>query len=226
VVVSARLAVERADPAAAQILLDEAITASTGVDDPDLLSEAWSCVLDLATQTGNKSEARRALTNYGTNNVWSLRDHWPAALARWSLATGDLDGALAATEAPRTGFGWGCTQAERARLLLMKGNNQEASSCATSLLNEHTVKDFCDIQLFGQLVLGAANAVPDAEFTPLMAQSRDNRWAHLYLGALHLDAIRRGHRGENVTPVLRRLKARATDLRHKLYLSLANPQRW
>ncbi|MGB0641038.1 MAG: hypothetical protein ACPGTU_16995, partial [Myxococcota bacterium] len=128
VVAAARLAVERADPDAAQILLDEAIAASTGVDDPDLLSEAWACVLDLATQTGNKNEARRALTNYGSNDVWSSRDHWPAALARWSMATGDMKGALSATEAVRTGFGRGCTQAERARILLMSGNHPEASA--------------------------------------------------------------------------------------------------
>jgi len=225
-VVSARLAVERADPAAASLLLDEAITAGVGIDDPDLLAEAWTSVLDLATQTGSIIEARRALSTYGIDGVWSARDHWPAALARWHWARGQIDNALAATEEPRQGYGGACVQAERARLLLIRGDREAAVECANALLRHPAAIQFSELHVFAQLVLGAASKEPDTAFQPWITATRESRWVHLYLGALHLDAIRRRSRGENVMPLLRQLSARAVDLRHHMYQALANPQGW
>jgi tRNA A-37 threonylcarbamoyl transferase component Bud32 len=225
-VVSARLAVERSDPAAANLLLDEAITAGIGIDDPDLLAEAWTSVLDLATQTGSIIEARRALSTYGVDGVWSARDHWPAVLARWHWARGRIDDAIAATEETRQGYGGACVHAERARLLLISGNREAAVECANALLRHPEATQFSELHVFAQLVLGAASKEPDVAFQPWIAATRDSRWVHLYLGALHLDAIRRRSRGENVMPLLRQLSARAVDLRHRMYQALANPQGW
>jgi len=224
--ISARLAVERADPAAANLLLDEAITAGTGIDDPDLLAEAWTSALDLATQTGSVIEARRALLTYGTEEVWSARDHWPAALARWYWARGRIDDAIAATEESRQGYGGACVHAERARLLLIRGERELAAECANALLRRQETAQFSELHVFAQLVMGAASKEPDAAFQPWIEATRESRWVHLYLGALHLDAIRRRSRGENVMPVLRKLSARAVDLRHCMYQALANPHGW
>ena len=225
-VCSARLAVERADQSAAPFLLDEAITASQGIDDPDLLAEAWTTSLDFACQSGNPLEARRALATYGSENVWSARDHWPAALARWQWSRGNIGDALLATEEARTGYGAAAIQAERARLLLMAGQTHAAVAAARSLMTGRGNGEWRELHQFGQLVLGAARKVPDAAFEPLVSATRSSRWVHLYLGALHLDAVRRKGRGENVMPLLRRLKARSQDVGHNMYLLLANPSRW
>jgi serine/threonine protein kinase len=225
-VTAARLAVERADGAASRLLLDEAITAAQGIDDADLLGEAWAAALDMATQTGSVIEARRALMAYGEETAWSPRDHWPAALARWQWARGKLSEALLATDEPRQGYGGACVQAEHARLLLLNGNIDGSVAASTRLLRTATAHGWADLALFAQLVSGAARRVEDHAYHPLVLATRDNRWVHLYLGALHLDAIRRRGRGENVMPQLRRLKARATDLNHQMYVALADPRGW
>lgn len=225
-VCAARLAVDRADHSAASFLIDEAITAGQGVDDPDLLAEAWSTALDFACQTGNRQEARRALTTYGSASVWSARDHWPAALARWQWSRGKIGDALVATEDVRIGYGAASILAERARLLLVAGQTHAAVAAARKLIETAESAEWSELHQFGQLVLGAARKVPDAAFQPLVMATRNSRWVHLYLGALHLDAVRRQSRGENVMPLLRRLKSRSQDVGHNMYLVLANPSRW
>ena len=225
-VVSARLASESGDLASAQLLVDEAITAAQGLGDSDLLGEAWSVSLDLAAQTGDVMAARRALLAYGEKAAWSPRDHFPAALARWHWARGKLDDALLSTDEPRQGYGGACVAAERARLLLLKGQADTAIAAAKNLQKTAARYGWEELGLFSELVSGAARRIPDGRFLPLIEATRESRWTHLYLGALHLDAIRRRSRGENVLPQLRRLRARAVDLNHRLYEELANPQRW
>ena len=224
-VASARLAAERGDLAAAPLLLDEAITAAQGLGDSDLLGEAWSVALDLATQTGDIMAARRALLAYGEDNAWSPRDR-PAALARWQWARGKLDDAVLSTDEPRQGYGGACVAVERARLLLLNGNTDAAVAAAQGVKKNARRFEWADLSQFAELVIGAARRVSDSAYQPLVIATRDNRWTHLYLGALHLDAIRRRGRGENVLPQLRRLRARAVDLNHKMYEALANPRRW
>jgi hypothetical protein len=225
-VCSARLAVEQADGSAARLLLDEAITASQGLDDSDLLAEAWTVALDFATHTGDTNEAKRALMTYGSGSTWSARDHWPAALARWQWSRGDLDNALLATEEARQGFGGACVQAERARLLLLSGRLDEAAATAGSLVKIAIEQEWSDLHQFGLLVQGAASKTSDGDYQPLVTATRKSRWVHLYLGALHLDAVRRRRRGENVMPLLRTLKARSVDVGHRMYLALSNPKGW
>ena len=225
-VCSARLAVEQADISAARLLLDEAITASQGLDDSDLLAEAWSVALDFASHTGDINEAKRALKTYGTGSTWSARDHWPAALARWQWSRGSLANALLATEEARQGFGGACVQAERARLLLLKGELDLAAAEATSLIKVANEQQWSELHQFGLLVQGAAWRTADRDYQPLVNATRKSRWVHLYLGALHIDAIRRRHRGENVLPLLRALKARSVDVGHRMYLALSNPKGW
>ena len=225
-VATARLAAERGDLAAAPLLLDEAITAAQGLGDADLLGEAWSVALDLATQTGDIMAARRALLAYGEDGSWSPRDHFPAALARWQWARGKLDDAVLSTDEPRQGYGGACVSAERARLLLLNGSTDAAVAAAEGVKKNAARFEWADLGKFAELVIGAARRVPDSAYQPLIIATRDSRWTHLYLGALHLDAIRRRGRGENVLPQLRRLRARATDLNHRMYEALANPHRW
>ena len=182
--------------------------------------------LDKAALTGHVPEARRALMAYGEKEAWSSRDHFPAALARWQWARGSLKNALLATDEPRQGFGGACVQAERCRLLLLNGNIDACIATSNALLRSASTHGWGDLQKFSELVLGAAERVDDSTYQPLIAASRQSRWVHLYLGALHLDAIRRRGRGENVMPQLRTLRSRASDLGHLMYEALANPKGW
>jgi hypothetical protein len=83
-----------------------------------------------------------------------------------------------------------------------------------------------EIACFADLVSAAARGSAAADVEPLLRQTRESRWVHLYLGALHLDAIRRQNRGEHIGPQLRLLRARATDVGHALYAALAREAGW
>ena len=222
----ARLSVERGDLQAGRPLLDEAINAAQASGSRRLLAEAWAVGLDAALHSFDLGEAQRALATYGEDGVTDPRDHWPAALGRWRWMTGDLDGALAAVEAPRSSHGGLCVAAERARLLLVSGRYVEARAAALEAANQASRRDYAELSWFSLLVMGAASGATDEEFLPLLEQGPGSRWVHGYLGSIHLDAIRRQLRGENVSPILRRLRARAADLGHRLYLALARPEAW
>ena len=77
-----------------------------------------------------------------------------------------------------------------------------------------------------RVVSAAARAAPDNEAVPLLTQAHHSTWTHLYLGGLHLDAIRRQRRGERVDAVLRRLRSRAQDTGHNFYAALARTEGW
>lgn len=225
-VTQARLAVERGDLSAGRVLVDEGLTAARAAGDPHLVGEAWCLVLDAAVHTADPAEAQRALASYGAEGVGSAWDHWPAALARWRWLIGDLDGALRATEEPRSGHGELCIRAERARLLLVGGRYDDASGVARALADDAEASDELELALFARLVDCAARGVSDGEARGPLGATRHSRWVHLYLGALHLDAIRRRLRGENVDALLRQLRVRSRNLGHRLYEALARAEGW
>ena len=222
----ARLAVGLGDRVAARSLLAEAMTAAQALSHARLLAEQWCLVLDLAVQTLEGSEARRALSSYREDREARPRDHWPAALARWFWLRGDLEKALQATETRRDGYGGCLVRAERSRLLLLTGDFRSATHAADELAGEADGLHMTEIACFARLVGAAARGSEDAVVAPLLRQTRDSRWVHVYLGALHLDAIRRQRRGEHVGPQLRLLRARATDVDHALYAALARDEGW
>lgn len=222
----ARLAVDLGDLGAARPLLDEAMAAGQALQHQRLQAELWALVLDLAVQAFDAREARRALSAYGEAGVRSDLDHWPAALARWLWVRGDLQGALRATDDARLGHAGLLVRAERARVLLLTGAYADAARAADAVRDHATAADMQEIARFCALVSAAARAVPDAEAAALLQPTRDSRWVHLYLGALHLDAIRRQLRGDHVGPQLRVLRARAQDVGHSLYAALAREEGW
>lgn len=225
-VTQARLAVERGDLEAGEVLVAEGLTAAEAVGDSHLVGESWCVVLEGAVHRADPAEAQRALSAYGAVGVGSTMDHWPAVLARWRWLTGDLRGALAATDEPRDGHGELCIRAERCRLWLVAGDYERALSEARPLVEVAEAHQQAELARFARMVVAAASAAPDEEFTPLVTGSRSSRWTHIYLGALHLDAIRRRLRGENVDGLLRQLRARSADLDHRLYAALARPEGW
>ncbi|MCK6507683.1 serine/threonine-protein kinase [Myxococcota bacterium] len=225
-VTQARLAVERGDLAATPVLVAEGLTAAEAVGDPHLVGEAWCVVLEAAVHRADPAEAQRALSGYGAAGVGSSWDHWPAVLARWRWLTGDLRGALAATDEPREGHGELCIRAERCRLLLVAGSYPQAAHEGQALADAAESLQYAELARFARLVAAAARGAPDAEVHADLLDTRASRWVHLYLGALHLDAIRRRLRGENVDALLRQLRARSGDVGHRLYSALGRAEGW
>lgn len=221
-----RLAVERGDLSAARTLLDEAMTTGQALGQGRLLAEVWTLTLEAAIQSADIGEAQRALATYGTGGIGSTMDHWPAVLARWLWLTGDLTGAIQATHAPRTGHGARLAVAERARLLLIAGEYDEAARTAEALVGDASRVGMAEIARFAKLVHCAARGAPDAATRGIVRETRQSRWVHLYLGALHLDAIRRQLRGENVSALVRQLRARSHDLGHRLYAAVSREDGW
>jgi hypothetical protein len=180
----------------------------------------------MATQRADRRAAQLALSTYGVDDITSQADIWPAVLARWFWLVGDLDRALQATNQSRDGHSGLCVRAERSRILLLQGSYSNAHECAESLISSAEKMGAAELVLFGRLVRAVAGSESDRKFSPLLAATRESRWVHLYLGALHLDAIRRQRRGENVLGLVRKLHNRSRDLGHRLYMALSRNEAW
>lgn len=222
----ARLAIEGGNRGSGRLLLDEAMTIGQSLGSARITAEIWPLVLEAAVQAADPAEAQRAMSAYEAGGVQSKNDVWPAVLGRWLWLAGDLERALAVVGSSRLGHSGELVAAERGRLLLVSGRYEEARAEGEALIERAGRGEFAELVLFGRLLVGAAAAVPDTAYEPLIQETRASRWVHLYLGALHLDAIRRQLRGENPTPVLRQLRARATDIGHVLYRSLGREEGW
>jgi tRNA A-37 threonylcarbamoyl transferase component Bud32 len=220
----ARLSIEGGDPEGGRWALDEAISAAQAVGDESLLAESWSVALEAAVHAASPDDARRAFEAY--QGLTCRYDHWPAVLGRWRWLAGDLSGALAAVSQERDGYGGLCVRAERSRLLLVSGRYQEARSTSADLIRHAGKMDAEELVLAGQLIAGAAAGVADSTYLPLLRQTHHSRWVHLYLGAIHLDAIRRRLRGENVQSLLNKLRTRSSAVDHRLYTALSRGSRW
>jgi hypothetical protein len=225
-VTSARLAVELGDLVEGHTRLDEALTLARALNLP---AQQWEChaiALESALQRADQTEARRALRAAAALPQRGELDPWPAALGRWRWMTGDLAGALEATALPRRGHGAAAAHVERARLWLVSGQYERAGDEAEAAAALCAAAGFAELQRFAELVAAAAAAVDDAAWAQRARGTGQSRWVHLYLGALHLDAIRRRLRRENVDALLRVLRQRAQDVGHKLYEALAREEGW
>ena len=223
----ARVAVDQGDPTAARILISEgrAIAASHGFrrQRRDL---ATLC-LDLAVQLADPDLARHARIERANAECTAPGDQWSAALARWRWLTGDLAGALeATTRVENHGLPRIVCLAERGRLLLIAGRYPEARSTARSAAETAEQAGLGELARFARLVEGAAAAWSDRRYLPLLRSTRRASWTHLYLGGLHLDAIRRQLRGDDARPSLRDLQARSVAMGHRLYAALSRADGW
>ena len=109
---------------------------------------------------------------------------------------------------------------------MVAGSYPQAAHEGQALAEAAEALQYAELARFGRLVAAAARGATDAEVQAELLDTRGSRWVHLYLGALHLDAIRRRLRGENVDGLLRQLRARSADLGHKLYIALARAEGW
>lgn len=226
--VRARLAVELGDLAAGDVLLDEALTAARALRDRGLVVACSAIALEAAVHRADAREARRALAELTNPTPPHPVGLWPVAAARWRWMCGDLGRALDLLEPAleHTGHAACTAAAERSRLLLVAGRYAEARQAAEAVIINATVAGYRELAHFGRLVSGAADRWPDHRYAELVRSTRRSRQVHLYLGALHLDAIRRQLRGDPVSGVLGELRFRAKDLRHRLYMALGREEGW
>jgi tetratricopeptide (TPR) repeat protein len=220
----ARLTIEGGDPVGGRRALDEAISAAQALGDESLLAESWAVALEAAVHAASPDEAKRAFDAY--EGLSNSNDHWPAVVGRWRWLAGDLPGALKAVSVDRAGYGGLCVRAERCRLLLVSGRYQDARSASASLIRQAGRMDAEEMVLAGKLIAGAAAGVSDSNYRHLLQETSHSRWVHLYLGAIHLDAIRRRLRGENVRALLNKLHTRSSAVDHSLYTALSRGSRW
>jgi len=214
------MAIDRGEITTGRNYLDEGTSAAQGLSDGELLGTAWALALDLAVHTANPNDARQALEGYGQECVHADRDHWPAALGRWLWLAGDINAALQAVQSSRDGYESYFIRAEQCRLLLVSGRHDEAIISAKSLIRES--ESMNDIQLFARMVLATSNKVSDREFEKISAQTHRSRWIHLYLGGMHMNAIRKRLRGEDASDVLKQLHAQSQAIGHQLYTALSH----
>lgn len=222
----ARMAIEAGDPTAAAALLDELRAPAERLQLGRVRRDMAALMLELAVHTADPKRARDARILRAASSCQALADPWPAALARWRWLTGDLSGALAATTSTHPGHAECAARAERARLLLVGARYPDARQVARRAADQARSTGMLELARFCDLVAGAAAAWPDRRFAPLLAATRRDSHVHLYLGALHLDAIRRQLRGGDARHVLSELRTLSHDRGHQLYSALARVDGW
>ena len=225
--IEAHLAVERGDPTAATVLISEGRGISASHGRRRERRDLATLTLELAVHTANTDLARHARIERATAASDAPGDHWATTLARWRWLTGDLAGALEATTRHQAGGLPRITaMAERSRLLLVAGRYPEARTTARSAAEHADAAGMETVARFARLVEGAAGAWSDRRYLPVLAATRRARWTHLYLGGLHLDAIRRQLRGTDARPTLADLRSRAKAIGHQLYAALSRADGW
>ena len=223
----AQIAVEMGDPTAARILIAEGQAVSAAHGRRQERRDLATLALELAVHTANADLARHARIERATASCNAPGDHWPATLARWRWLTGDLQGALGAASAGLdAGLPSITARAEHSRLLLIAGRYPEARTSAARTAAEASRVGMEAVACFARLVEGAAGAWSDHRYLPVLAETRRARWVHLYLGGLHLDAIRRQLRGDDARPVLEALQSGALAIGHQLYTAISRPDGW
>ncbi len=226
-VIEAQLAVEQGDPTAATVLIAEGRGISAGHGRRRARRDLATLTLELAVHTANTDLARHARIERATAASKAPGDHWATTLARWRWLTGDLAGALEATtrHQPR-GLPLITALAERSRLLLVAGRYPDARTTAREAARLAEVAGLETVVVFARLVEGAAGAWSDKRYLPVLSATRRARWVHLYLGGLHLDAIRRQLRGDDARATLTDLHSRARAIDHQLYTALSRTDAW
>ena len=149
-ILSARLAIEAGMHQGGSIFYMTPLPAQ-GLQSNLAQAEAWSLALELAIHSSDGQSAQIAFSSYGVDGIESPTDNWPAVMARWFWLTGDLNRAAVATDSAK-GPSHLCVRAERARILLLQKQDQDAIECAESLISESEQMGASDLLLFGRLV--------------------------------------------------------------------------
>ena len=206
------------------LLLDEAITAAQGLGDADLLGEAWSVALDLATQTGDIMAARRALLVTERQRLVTPR---PLPRCPRPMAVG-------ARQARRRGLVHGRTAPRLRRCVCRRGarappppQRQDRCSRRRSARREEE----CPTLRGPTSVSSPSSSSVQRGAFPIAPTSRWSSRRATAAGRTSTSALCTSTPFDDAdvartSTAIRRLRARAVDLNHKMYEALANPRRW
>jgi tRNA A-37 threonylcarbamoyl transferase component Bud32 len=209
----ATLLVERGEPLAARHLLDETIHRIRGLYLDHLLPRAMRVTLKVATLTGETTDATLALPGVDTE----ADDEASAALVHWWRSRGDVDRALSVVP-PRDDktYGHALWRLERARAAVMGNRDEIAREEARRGLEEANAQGFAELQVYGELLLGATTAVDDEAWAELQRRAMTSMWTEVFLGALEMDARRLSRTQPEVARQRwRALQARAGELGYR-----------
>ena len=219
-------AIERGHVDTGLYRLDEALALGEALGLKDLLEQAWTLLMEAAVQKGSLREAKRAITGQERLGKPGPQSHWNGALAKWEWMSGNVSKALHLCEGAPKGYAGAKIQAEKCRLLLISGQMEKAVKAAQTLKTHTTAWGMRELSLFADLIISTGSKLHDKQVAPLLADCNQSEWTELYLGSLHLNAIRRRLRGQNISQGLMELRERSAALNHKLYSALGREDSW
>ena len=149
-----------------------------------------------------------------------LNDRAKIALAKWYWLIGDLQQGFDLLESTREDYDGFHVRVEQIRFALLLGHFDWAKEAAYELNGYTGLSQFADVHLLLTLCI---ECVAFNDPAPLLETSLQHEWVEIYLGGLHLLAMRKRLRGENNCDTLEMLERRAKAVNHKLYLALSNP---
>jgi hypothetical protein len=210
----ATLMVERGEPLTARHLLDETIRRIRGLYLKHLMPMAMRVTLQIATLTGNPTDAAVALSRLERKGD---EPEAPAAVVQWWRSRGDVDRALSVPGPPEErSYGAVRWKLERSRAALTGGRHEQAEQEAREALDRAVDLGFAELQTYARLVLGALTDLDDDGWAELQRQATTSMYTEVFLGALEMDARRR-HRTdpEGARTRWRSLLARARELGYR-----------
>ena len=149
-----------------------------------------------------------------------LNDRAKIALAKWHWLIGDLQKGFDLLESDRQDYDGLHLQVEQIRFALLLGHFEWAGEAIDDITSQVELKQFADLDLMLTL---CTECLRFNEPAPLLESPLQHEWVEIYLGGLHLLAMRKRLRSEDNCDTLEMLERRAKVLDHKLYLALSDP---
>ena len=171
---------------------------------------------EIATQMAS---SRWVKAGYHLHNV-PLSDSGKVALAKWHWLIGNLQEGFELLQSSEQDYDGFHVRVEQVRFGLLLGHFDWCLEAAKILVAQTHWRQFADLQLLLTLCIECVEFNKPA---PLLENALEHEWVEIYLGGLHLLAMRKRLRGEDNCDTLELLRRRAQAVNHKLYLALSNP---
>ncbi len=181
-------------------------------DKGNLQALCWEVAVQMASS--------RWMKHGYTLNREPLNDRAKIALAKWYWLIGDLQKGFDLLESSNEDYDGFHVRVEQIRFALLLGYFDWAKEAAYELNTFTDLSQFSDVYLMLTLCI---ECIDFNDPSPLLETSLQHEWVEIYLGGLHLLAMRKRLRSENNCDTLEMLERRAKALNHKLYLALSDP---
>ncbi len=198
--------------------LNECISLSQHLYLPEMLGEATAILLECATQRASKKLAKRAFQLYATAKP---TDAFVVSHIRWLWLIGDISQAWSLIQRPTNSVQGYQLRVEGIRLAIILGEYESAERECSQLFSDKRFTQCKDLHLFATLCF---ECIQFKEPPAFLEARLDHPWTEINLGGLHLLALRKKLRGEDISTTLAELQLRAQSIQHRLYLALSEPE--